>query len=96
MTVNQRCIVPENLRMGSMDQKNSFDPGSYNCIQSVLTLHLFLQPLNSPLGDQVVYTRQAYSRNDQEACEWRVVILLNQTALLRSRERMGEITLIGA
>ena len=92
--VNQRCIVPENLRMGSMDQKNSFDPGNYNHILSVLTLHLFSQPLNSPLGDQVVYTRQAYSRNDQKACEWCPVLLLNQNALL-SRERLGEITLIG-
>lgn len=92
--VNQRCIVPENLRMGSMDQKNSFDPGNYNHILSVLTLHLFSQSLNSPLGDQVVYTRQAYSRNDQKACEWCRVLLLNQNALL-SRERLGEITLIG-
>ena len=62
MPVNQRCIVPENLRMGSMGQKNGFNPGSYNNILSVLTLHLFFQPLDSPLGDQVVYTRQAYSR----------------------------------
>ena len=78
-----------------MDQKNSFDPGSYNHILSVLTLYLFFQPLNSPLGDQVVYTRQAYNRNNQEACEWCRVLLLNQNALL-SRERLGEITLIGA
>lgn len=60
---NQRCVVSANLRMESMDQKNNYDPGSYNHRPSVLTLHVFLQPLNSSAGEKARYTRQAKTRD---------------------------------